>query len=471
MKRHTIYLVLAITIASLTGCGSGSENPENEEMKSSVIYSTESSVDAIDHSDIGASSVVSDADTGKSYEKISELVATASFPSSGTGIYDLNGTPKDWITTAHENGEITAGLGGNNEKTAVSDLNALWTTAVDYKSNYEIHLNDENDTVITCTDFFTPFDAAKPCTVEECISRGWWKADNMVTFANKDYLDNPVTVDDLLEVFGNPTNIYMTDDETYKKISFDSLDEFRTKAGEMLETEGSTEYDLLWNDGSKYMHSSATESTYDEYVLSPNLYGKDQFMYSVFGKEPDLESETDMEVGKTENSTEDNTADVEESIDQIVFPENNGKFTTVTLKNDHRRNYFTIELPSDYTFDTAWESPYEGYTVEQYAAEQHMDSIVNLDSGTVYDNDLSITYDGVQVADDTNTERLARKYPDGQWIEENGLKAYVYEENHIFVSIDSGESVNLLVSFYGDTNKYSLEEYGKYIMDRVQLIK
>ena len=476
MKRKIVCMLIISTMILTVGCGRNSNEIRKD---TGSCLSDPSSIKDISDSDVSTiNSDSSDTENLSAYEKIEVLADNTIFPSSGTGLYDLSESPKEWISKALESNKVTAGIGGDNEKMPVSDLDTLLKTEVGYSQNYEIHLNDEHDAVITCTNFYNPSNASKPCTVEDCLNKGWWDAEHMVFIGDKDYLENPTSIEDMLTVFGDPTNIYMTDNDTYQTIVPDSLDDFKEKAKEALKDNDSVSYSLIWNDSNKYMYSAARESSYDNYVLSPHLYGEASFRYSLFGEEPDFGSEiissttneTNMEVDKTGNSTNDNTTSVKETIDQIVFPENNGKFTTVTLKHEYRNNYFTIDLPSDDTFYNLFDNTYEGYTVERYVKEQHTDSTLSLDSGADYDNHFTVTYDGVQISYDTNTERLARKHADGIWLEENGLKAYVYEDSHIIVSIESGESANLYISFYGNTNKYSLEEYGKYILNLVHLV-
>ncbi len=441
MKKRLIFVLTAM-ILFLVGCSS---------QKSIETSPTESlTVDETDGT------------SGYYYKNITAFNDSTDFPASGVGKFDLSKSPMEWITEAFEKYELTAGLGGDNEKTSVTDIDALLNTEISYGTNFEIHFNDESNAVVVCTNFFTPYDDDKKVTVADCLSLGWWKADNFVTINGKDYVEDNVTIEEIVDVFGNPTRTCMVDDLIYY------ADDFIYYADEAVKDNESLTYSLVWSDGTKYMSSAATDEKNGNHVLSPHLYGNDAFFYYCFGENPDTSNVILSDSGSGSSASSSGEATISnEGIEQIVFPESSGTFTTVTIKSDYRNSYFTMELPSEYTFNTTWGSEYEGYTIAKYASEGHEDDIVYMDT----DNDFMAKYDGVQNADDTNTERLARKYPNGVWVEENGLKAYAYEDSHIFVSIDNGDNTNLLVSFYGDVNKYSLEEYAKYILGKVKLIK
>lgn len=410
------------------------------------------------------------------YKKIEELGDASDFPESGTGLYDLTKAPKDWIAAAIEAGnEITAGIGGDNEKQPVKDLETLLNTPVDYSKNFEIHLNDANDAVITCTDFFNPYTADSPCTVGFCLDQGWWKASKIVAINGNIDVENTVYLESVLSVFGKPMRVDVTNSDTDKTEQMDSIESFEKRISEELQADPdypTASYTLEWSDGSKILCSNMYSTPDDnDYMILANLYGYAMYDYAVLGKEPDINGlKTDGTPDESENESQTGTETKEDGIGQVVFPGNDGKFTAITLKNDYRVYYFTVEVPSNFKPDHVWWPEYADYTMERYADEHIEKENMTLEGTGDYDSNFAITFDGAQISDDTNTERLARHYPDGVWVEENGLKAYVYDDGYIAVSVEGGDG-NLLITFDGSTSDYSLEEYGRYILNKVTLVQ
>ncbi len=427
MKRLVLILLVAMMV--LVGCESKEKN------------------------DPSSTGNLTDSDTYY-YKNIDDFSDSTTFSTTSVGEFDLTKSPKEWISEAFDKYSLTAGLGGNNEKESVTDLDTLLSTEIEYRKNFEIYFNNDSESRITCTNFYSPYDNGKKVTVEDCINIGWWKAYNIVT------LNETATVEEIIAIFGKPTSASMRDEDSNKTILFGSVSDFVSNADKALNEKEEVEYNLVWTDGVKYMVSPVIENNFNHSVMTPYLFGKDYFTYDILGENVDVSS---VDTTTTDSSTEQNT--VNSDIDQDVFEGNNGDFTTVTIKSEYRNNYFVMNLPSEFKFSSM--SSYPDYTIKKYAGENLQDDIVYLDT----DNDFMASYDGVQNADDTNTERLARKHPDGMWVESNGLKAYVFEDGHIFVSIDNEENTNLLVSFYGNTNKYTLEEYAKYILSLVTLVK